>query len=279
MSNIINYTIAYSKNKRSNKNKDSEDSKKKRKYKRKAILSSIIGIGSALALNKTRKDENFTGIKRLYHGTDADAVESIKQNGILGKYGSKPDSYTKQVLKDIPSNKLDGLVYLGKSKRVSKSVMAGRKTRLHKKQKLLDIRIPLKDYNELIHVPNPELRGAKNSDEYARKMIKSNPLVPNNGLVIYQLKNTYDLLSDKGTDVIKGDIKSKYIKGGKGYKPVNLTAFKYNMKNNPKFARSASKVGLATVGTIAGLGLGEYYGYKYYKHRKLRNKKLKKLYN
>lgn len=227
-----------------------------------------LGVAAAggIGLAKMNKDE-FTGRVKRYHATDKDVMNKIKEEGLKASKANDSSTYTKQLLRDIPEDKLNNKVYLGKDKIVSKSVGKGRELRGRGKQGILEL-IDYDDWKKMKKVENPELRGAKNAEELYRKMgnggifgRKWEHMDPIEKLAFK--KGGYDILGEKGTEVIEGDIASKHIKGGKGYEKNSVKKIaKYAKKHPGRFAKGAAKVGagVAVTGTglaIAGKGLSD----------------------
>lgn len=227
--------------------------------------TTVAGLGAAgagtIGLAKMDKSE-LTGRVKRYHATDEKNVNSIKESGLKASKANG-ETFTKKVLDHIPDEELNNKVYLGKKKSVADAVGRGRKSRGYGKQKVVKVNMDYDEWKKLKKVKNPELLGAKNGEEYIRELMKRgkvqgfgkdfdalDPLTKE--VLKTQGKATFETLGEKGTEVIEGDIASKFIKGGKGYEKNSLKKVAKYVKNNPKrFAKGAGKaaLGVATVGT------------------------------
>lgn len=224
-----------------------------------AIGAGIAGAG-AIGLKKMDKSE-VTGRVKRYHATDKDLLDKIKEEGLKGSKANG-DTYTKKVLDHLSDEELANKVYLGKKKSVSRSVALGRRMRGYGKQGMLNLNIDYDDWKNMKKVENPELLGAKNSKEYVKRLLKKKGQdyealsKPEQIIMDAMGKQSFKGLGEKGTEVIEGDIASKYIKGGKGYEKNSLKKIAKYAKNNPKrFAKGAAKAGLAVgaIGTGAAI--------------------------
>lgn len=247
----------------------------------KHLLSQYGGTASAVAggnlVNSARREGQLDGIVRRYHNTKAENVKGIKNQGIKASRALDPDAITRIV--GLSEDEMKGKTYLAKNRTVARGVGARRQQiadmtnpwilpneadsfkKSFKTQKTMKVNIPLSEYKKLNFVANPELKGAKSAKEF---MHKSN-LDPLTSAQAY--KNL-----GKNTDVIGGDIASKFIKGGKDYKKQTLKGIARNIKENPKdFAKGVGKAGLGTA-MLAG---GTYLAGKSLKETYTRNKKQK----
>lgn len=230
-----------------------------------------IGGGALLAGTKYNK---LTGREVRYHVTSEKNIPSILQSGIKASYSTDPNNLTNRVLRDMPMDKKEGLVYLGKSKRVARAVQRGRERVLRDPGKRLKLVFNYDDLKNLPTAANPELLGKTNPQDWF------NTNMSNHGVkVTYDqlnpmqrsiVKRQYNLLSPKDTHVIRGDISASNIVGGVGYKKRSFQDVKNYIKNNPKrFGKEALKVGLGG----AALGTAGYLMYKnYYKKKRENNK-------
>lgn len=174
--------------------------------------------------------------------------------------------------------KKKGLVYTAKNKDLADSV--GYARQFHKVSKNRGKTLKLEfDYDDIKRmekesggrIVNPELRGAKTVEEYAeilrkkvykeaeKKGYKLDPIKK-----IFLDSNINDKASSdykqlgENTHIFKGDISSKNIVGGVGYKKRGIKDIARYIKNNPgRFGKEAGKVAL-------GAGAVAYGGKKLY---------------
>lgn len=115
--------------------------------------------------------------------------------------------------------------------------------------KILEVEIPHEEYKKMkIANGNPELGGAKTYDEFLKNQYDG---VDNK----YNRSLWKDLGGDKNsnTRMIEGDIDSKFIKGGRGYKKLSVKELANYIKNNPKkFLRGSGKLIIGTGGVVLG---------------------------
>lgn len=229
-----------------------------------------IGGGALLAGTKYNK---LTGREVRYHVTSEKNIPSILNSGIKASYSTDPNNLTNRVLKNIPMDKKEGLVYLGKSKKAAKAVQRGRGRVLNDPGKRLKLVFNYDDLKNLPTAANPELLGKTNpQDWFNTKMSGLGVKTTYDQLDPIQrsiVKKQYDILSTKGTHVIRGDVSASNIVGGVGYKKRSFQDVKNYIKNNPKrFGKEALKVGLGG----AALGTAGYLMYRNYKKKKENNK-------
>lgn len=231
----------------------------------------LIGYNAAkkgVDLVKSSKSE-VTGLHNFYHNTDS--PESVMREGIKSKFAEDPNNITNTVLKDVDMSKKKGKVYLGNKKSVSDSVGMCREGN----SETLKVEIPYEELKNMKIVDNPELRGAKNSKEFLRKLHKTvvkngkdkgldhdlrhsdNKFKKKLGNYLYRKKgdSMYDMLGPKGTTVIEGDIDSRFIKGSEKFQKYGKKDFVRYVKSNPK--RFMKGVGKTAVGATA-VGGGVY---------------------
>jgi hypothetical protein len=101
-------------------------------------------------------------------------------------------------------------------------------------------------------VPNPELRGAKNFNEFYEGWKKQNTfrtlLNPLNNKL--EARVIWQGIGPKNTKVIQGGISPRYIQGSKYYKPETAKEIINFIKKNPKkFAKGVGAPILAAIGT------------------------------
>lgn len=260
----------------SGENDSKESSKDKLKKAAKTTSKNLLGVGAlygggtlvskGLGQLKDAKEE-LTGLQEMYHNTDTKNVGSIFNEGIKSKFAEDPNNITNQTLTDVSMDKKKGKVYLARDKHIADEVGQNRKVSslTVKKEdngklryqfghndsgKTLKVNIPYEDLKKMKQVENPELRGAKNAQEFAKKL----------GLdkVDDDIKNSFRDLG-KRTVVIEGDVASKYIKGSKDYQKYGLKEMGNYIKHNPgRFAKGAGRGLLGT----AVIGGGGYLAYK-----------------
>lgn len=159
-------------------------------------------------------------------------------------------------------------VYAGKTKKAAKGAATGRYLNEHpfeymfskdhgmknagkwmkKNTKTLNVNIPIDEYEKLNKVRNPELEGAKNLKEFiSKKKKKVASSAP-------ELAAQYFTLG-KNTATIDGDIASKFIKGGEGYKKNSAKQILKYVKANP--GKAAKGAGIGALGAAA-MGGGAY---------------------
>jgi hypothetical protein len=258
----------------------SEERVEKRKDNEKKKLAEIVA-GSGLLYGgykiAKKNKSKITGLENFYHSADQGVVDSIKKEGLKAKFAEDPGNLTNAVLgKTVDKSKLKGKVYLGRRKSVADSVgytrdmnyTIGRvkNENYTGKSKTLKINIPFEELKKLNEVDNPELGGAKNAKEYARRIwknaYKNAPEEANqikemfgkkgrNAFARILAESGYKDLSRDGTAVFENDIDSKFIKGSKNYEKYGLSKFKEYVKNNPK--RFAKGLGMGILGTGIGV--------------------------
>ena len=238
-----------------------------KKEEENAIKSGAAAVGAAGIL-ATTKTGRLTGKVVRYHNTENKNVQGILENGILSKYATDPDNITNKVLKHVPMEEKEGLVYTAKKKSVADSVGLQRE-RLKspwaglfppspgdlKKWKDASKTLKLEfDYDQIKNLkkePNPELLGANSFVEFKKRFYETHPKIEKSLLMDINLLNGYKSLG-KDTHVFRGDIKPENIVGGKGYKKRTAKQTLKYIKNNPgRFGKEAAKVGV-------GVGLGSY---------------------
>ena len=241
----------------------SEERVEKRKDNEKKKLAKIVaGSGLLYGGYKTVKKNKskITGLENFYHSADQGVIDSIKKEGIKAKFAEDPGNLTNTVLGNtIDKSKLKGKVYLGRRKSVADGVGYSRDMnyklgRINNKNyigksKTLKVNIPFEELKKLNEVDNPELGGAKNTKEYARRIWKNAyKNAPGEAESIKEMfgkkgrnafarilaESGYKDLSRDGTAVFENDIDSKFIKGSKNYEKYGLDKFKEYVKNNPK---------------------------------------------
>ena len=262
----------------SNKQQKKLSKKEKEEKKNRDQLLAAGGLGGGgLILSKT-KPGRLTGKVVRYHDAPIDVIDKIKEEGLKAKYAEDPNNITNKVLQDVPMDQKKGLVYTTKNKRTAFGVGTQR-ARLDDKFTNSPIWGPLKeqltgkskhhkvlklefDYDDDIKgkakVENPELRGAKNPKDFWNTRKKNAGLggifTPEyddlNPIQKKVVDSEFKALNDN-THVFKGDIDSKHIVGGKGYKKRTMKQVMNYIKKNPKrFGKEVAKVaaGVAAVG-------------------------------
>ena len=256
--------------------KKKEGERKDNKELDKALAVGGLG-GGGLILSKT-KPGRLTGKVVRYHDAPIEVIDKIKEEGLKAKYAEDPNNITNKVLQDVPMDQKKGLVYTAKNKRTAFGVGTQRAkldnkfndspiwgqlkeqlTGKSKHHKVLKLEF---DYDDDIKgkakVENPELRGAKNPKDFWNTRKKNAGLggifTPEyddlNPIQKKVVDSEFKALNDN-THVFKGDIDSKHIVGGKGYKKRTMKQVMNYIKKNPKrFGKEVAKVaaGVAAVG-------------------------------
>lgn len=236
-------------------------------------LKTVAGAGGALGgaamLSKVNKDGEITGRVKRYHATDESLINKIKQEGLRSNKANG-NTYTKKVLGHIKEEELNNKVYVGKKKSVAEAVSDGRSYNGYGKQGMLYIDADYDDWKKLKKTSNPELLGAKNGEDFARKVLRTqqginyDTLGPvSKEISKKQGERCYKMLGEEGTEVIAGDVSSKFIKGGKGYEKNSLRKIAKYAKNNPKrFAKGIGKAAAGAALVAGGVGLAVTAGRK-----------------
>lgn len=228
------------------------------KYKKQNEMSSddkaaigLTAVGGGGYLAKHQYDRgNITGRERVYHNTETKNVKSILEEGIQSRHASDPKNLTNTVVSDVAASEKEGLTYLSRSKRVADGVGTARSTnRVAASNSTLKGRVPLW---KMQIVENPELRGAKNGNEFARLLLKKqnmnydelSPLLK--GIADMQGNAGYKGLGPKNTIPVKGDIDAKFLTKSKKYEKAGLKEVTEFAKANK--GRFAKGVGLAALG-------------------------------
>lgn len=245
-------------------------------------------MGGAKLIGSARREGQLDGIVRRYHNTKAENVTGIKEHGIKASKALDEDALTR--ITGLSENQMKGKTYMAKKRSGARAVGARRQQiadmtypgvlpngaesliKSFKHQKTMKVNIPLNEYRKLNKVSNPELRGAKSYRDAIKKSLTGTQEIPADPLTAMSMYKTLG----KDTDTIAGDISSKFIKGGKGYKKQTLKGIGKHIKNNPKdFAKGLGKAGLGTA-AIAGGGI---MAYKSLKNSMERNKRYKEQMN
>lgn len=223
--------------------------------------------------NKARRSGDLDGIKRFYHNTPKENVKSIKREGIKSSHALDPGNVTSYA--GIDKKDMSGKVYVGTDRMTARDVGSRRQQiadsgffykadptesllKSFDTQKTMKVNVPVKDFKAMKVVNNPENRGAKTVKEIKQKLKAGE--IPSTG-ALGEAK-TLNKFLNKNTVTIEGDIASKYIKGGQGYKSQTLKGVAKHIKENPKqFARGVGKAGLG-IGLAAGGAKLMYDGYK-----------------
>lgn len=221
-------------------------------------------IGGTKLINSARREGQLDGIVRRYHNTKAENVAGIKEHGIKASKALDKDALTR--ITGLSEDQMKGKTYMAKNRMGARSVGARRQQiqdatnpfimpnetesllKSFKHQKTMKVNIPLDEYKKLNFVDNPELRGAKSYKDVIKKSLTGTGEIPADPLSAMSMYKTLG----KETDTVAGDISSRFIKGGKGYKKQTLKGIGKHIKNNPKeFAKGLGKAGLGA-GLLAG---------------------------
>jgi hypothetical protein len=228
------------------------------------------GIGGGLAINKSKKSGLLTGRKRLYHGTDTESAKKILKEGLKGSQTGRSGSITKDVLeKSNPKAYKDsigksflapkyheGLSYAVQSQ--NRNVLGRNAPRIEKFSdfgKVIKADIPIwKPEFSQNKILNPEIAGETFDEWYKR--ISKNSLIPPTRT---QARGAYN--SFKRAYVHKGDIPTRYIKGGKNYAKATPREFLHYIKARP--GKAALGAGIAAGGaTLIGDSIRRYIKHK-----------------
>lgn len=218
----------------------------------------LLTAGGLYSVSQANKGGYLTGRETLYHVTPRSNVESIRSKGILGYNPSAARTrggLTGNALMGVPEEQLAGKSYAFKKRRhalLHKFIEPPSRGGGTANKKIIRIKAPVGSLKETV---NPELRGATSGKELHNILKKRNPFYG-----IFNTESTsnqlYNLLSNKSTKTVQGDIGSQYIVGSPNYKRNSLSEFKSFVKNNPKkFAIGAGKAALGTAAIAGGLKL------------------------
>lgn len=271
----IEFRYKYFSNKKSSEKEDKKENNEDLKDLAKVAAGTSLLYGGTKLIKKNKS--KITGLENFYHSADEGVIDSIKKNGLKAEYSEDPENLTNTILGGtINKSKLKGKVYLGRKKSVADGVGNTRdlnyrlgkiKNKSYKgKSKTLKVNIPYEELKKMKEVDNPELRGAKNTKEFAKGIWKN--AYKNAPESAKQLKETfgktgrnafarilseatYGKLSKEGTAVFENNIDSKFIKGSDKYKRYSIEQFKDYVKKNPK--RFAKGVGKGAVGVGMGI--------------------------
>lgn len=259
-------------------------SKKKEKgdNNKDAILGGAGLVGGGAILSKT-KTSRLTGKVTRYHDAPVEVIDKIKEEGLKAKYSTDPNNLTNTVLKDIPMDKKEGLVYTHKKRNGAFDIGTQRSnlrgelsgedilkeniTKRSPRHKVLKLEFEYDDIKNQKRIENPELRGTKTPKEFYNKIkgVFSPDYDDLDPFSKSQIKKGYKSLGEE-THIFKGDIDPSHIVGGKGYKKRGIKNVIKYIKNNPKrFGKEAAKVG-------TGIGIAAYGGKKLIDHYKKDNK-------
>jgi len=218
-------------------------------------LGELMAIGGTTALSYNSKPlkenlnkGNITGRHTLYHNTNTVNVDSILQHGIKGSYAADPNNLTNRVLKNtsVEKKKILNKVYLDKSEAGANDVGRARQ----------GTNITLK-----AHVPvwklkttdNPELRGAKNIDELAKKLRIEKPL-KSSKVIKDDAEFLFNELGSKQVVTLEGDLNSKYLLKSPHYAKAGIREVSDFIIHHPdRFIKSVGPTA-ASVGAIAAGG-------------------------
>lgn len=251
-----------------------------------AIGAGAAGTGGVL-LAKTRKG-HLTGKVTRYHDTNTENIKNILNEGLKASKANDPNNFTNTLLNDVDMSKKKDLIYTAKKKKLAFEVGAKRTGEIPtdtyrffkraKKHKVLKLEF---DYDQIKNNPritNPELRGAKNGDEFLYKIREK--VLKDRGLNKDQIRHQLNMLQNQpserqktifkeafndlneGTHIFKGNIDSSHIVGGKGYHKRTLKQIGKYIKNNPK------RFGKEAIKGAAGAALLGYGAKKLYDHYK-----------
>lgn len=226
-------------------------------------MLAVPGVG---LIDKAYKSGNIDGVKKMYHLTNKENTKSILEEGI--KAYNNPGNLTASGLRDaivtghIKPEDLANKAYLANNKRVINAIKQGKKQNLiFDPQDVLKVNIPL-DKLEKIKTNNPELLNANNAKEFLRNKKQVMQDFKNKGGFYFaqptdaQIKASFNMLSNKGTTTVNGDIASKYIKGSKNFEKNTIDkVLKHISKNPGKFAKGIGTLGAGAALTGTGIKL------------------------
>ena len=244
--------------------------------------------------------DKITGIETRFHNTPTRVADQVLDQGILGKYASDSNNLTNTILGDRAKKQgTDNLVYLSKNKLGADTVGRNRFTKGidSSRGKTLKVKIPYDEYLKLKKVSNPELLGAKNFEEYFKRLMSDPSVIKkiqhnmsflpmkekNKVKKFLETGNFEDLPSaikkmskiaykqnynivGKNTDTIKGNISPEFIKGSQHFrKNMGRSNFLNYIKKHPgRFSKGIAGAGLS----VGALGGGVYLGKKAYNSNK-----------
>lgn len=199
--------------------------------------------GSAL-LNNALASGDLTDRMTLYHGTDKDSAKSIRQQGLLPTTDESavntstlkkvdPERYQKSLGKSyMTKNKVEGKIYsIGTDYKKGGGGEGG----------VVKINAPIW---KMKRVMNPEV-------DMPFEVWKKKVVDPGNEPPDFLLKMLYNMM--RKNVVVEGGVGPEYIKGGQGYKGLNLSEFLEYMRSKP--ATFAKGLGKAALG-LGGIGHG-----------------------
>lgn len=254
---------------------------------------SIAALAGGSAILANTKPGRLTGRVVRYHNTAEENVDNILKEGIKGEYAANPKNLTNTVIPDIPIEKKKNLIYTSKTKKGAEAVGQRREELLNKKGRTLKLEFDYDDIKEKKKIANPELRGARNPRELAdlraaaydnavdaaREEARRNrqifwapldfnrprPWKDSTTQQQLETKFMFEDLGERGTHIFEGNVPSRNIVGGAGYKKRTLKDIGRYIKNNPaRFGKEAAKVA-----TGAALATGGAYGlYKINKNKR-----------
>lgn len=232
-------------------------------------------VGGAIAAKKgldvvddVHRSREISGRVRLYHGTTAKNEKKILEEGLKGKKALESSAITNQKLGEVGKIFGKEIVYTGKKRAPAIDMMRSHAMNAEKPS-MIRMSIPHEEYQKMKSrrvYENPEftlVHRSKTKEEFAEQM-KNNIFHPMNKK---QADKYYDKFSGakgtSGTRIFEGDIESKYIKGGKGYKKNSLKEVGKYIKKNPKrFAKGLGKAALGTSLLVGGITLAAKSGKK-----------------
>lgn len=185
-----------------------------------------------------------------------------------GKKALESSAITNQKINDVGKKFGKEMVYTGKKRAPAIDMMISHAMN-SEKPSMVRMSIPYEEYKKMKSrrvYENPEFTIAhksKTKEEFAERM-KNNLFNP---MSKRQANKYYDKFSGakgtSGTRIFEGDIESKYIKGGKGYKKNSLKEVGKYIKKNPKrFAKGLGKAALGTSLLAGGITLAAKGGKK-----------------
>lgn len=219
----------------------------------KAVAAGVPGAALALAgISRGLKSGALHGRETLYHNTNKANIESILEKGLKAEKALDPRNITKTL--GLGDDAIKNKVYFARKKRYADGVgvayarkespiMIGPALR---QRKTLKANIPIGKYKQ---VGNPELRGARNFEEYYQKVVKANPSAAfQRGALEYNFK----AVGPEGTRVFEGDVGPEAFVKSKAYKKITPKEVAEHIKKNPEMVAKASGVPVAGVSLATG---------------------------
>lgn len=246
------------------------------------ILNTALILGGGSIIKNQIDKGNLTGRELVYHNTDKDNLDSIKDKGILKTKSYDKNNITHKGLKgSVKTKDMGGLTYVGRnpipalgvglSSAVFHSKDSQNKYYNHlfkaiNNRTTIEAKIPSW---KMETTTNPELMGTNNGNEYSdiildryKKRTGKDPSALKRIESRISAEIMHKNLGPKNTHTLKESIKPFYIKDSPKYKRADKEEILDYIRNNPK--RFIRGVGASSVGAgLIGLGLKKISSIKY----------------